>query len=490
MHDNIEQLEAALAELKRKKELEDKLSGKIVLDSNTPFKSAEIFIDTKFMHEKRRTIHHCRDAFWVWCKCYYREIDETTVRRDLYEFLEAAFEQKVNKKTGEVSLVPFTSNAAKVSVIFDAFKCLVHNEMKPEASAIWLDESEYHPENFIVFQDGILDLDEWISGNACSLFPNTPNLLNASYLPFEYEQNDGKPNKWLEFLGTIWGNDSESIETLQEWFGLSLTSEMKYQKIMLIVGPPRSGKGTIARVMRKILGEENVAGPVLSSLEQNFGLQSLLNKTHAIVSDARLSAGSNKAIITERLLSISGSDSLTIDRKQRQALTLTLGARITLMSNELPALKDVSGALVNRYILLPMTKSFLGVEDVDLEKKLYSELPEILNWALAGLKRLTERKCFIQPSSAKEHLSELLAVSSPIRAFIKERCVLDSDKVLSLIDLYRKWRNWNLENGYEYTTTTQKFRSDLRNACPQLKIEKAEIEGALVDVYRGIGLSA
>ena len=58
----------------------------------------------------------------------------------------------------------------------------------------------------------------------------------------------------------------------------------------------------------------NVAGPTLASLGANFGLSPLIGRPLAVVSDARL-AGANVHQIVERLLSISGEDLLTIDRK-------------------------------------------------------------------------------------------------------------------------------------------------------------------------------
>src|SRR5262245_42248056 len=36
--------------------------------------------------------------------------------------------------------------------------------------------------------------------------------------------------------------------TLQTWFGYNLTPDTSLQKIAALVGPPRSGKGTIGRV--------------------------------------------------------------------------------------------------------------------------------------------------------------------------------------------------------------------------------------------------
>ena len=94
-----------------------------------------------------------------------------------------------------------------------------------------------------------------------------------------------------------------------------LSADTSQQKMLLIVGPKRSGKGTIGRVLQALLGHSNVVGPTLASLQTNFGLAPLIGKPLAIISDARLGGRSDQASIAERLLSISGEDAVTIDRK-------------------------------------------------------------------------------------------------------------------------------------------------------------------------------
>jgi putative DNA primase/helicase len=66
------------------------------------------------------------------------------------------------------------------------------------------------------------------------------------------------------------------------------------------------------------------------------------------LSDARLSTKADSKIVVERLLSVSGEDSLTIDRKYREPWTGRLPTRFVIMSNELPRLSDSSGALASR----------------------------------------------------------------------------------------------------------------------------------------------
>jgi putative DNA primase/helicase len=79
-------------------------------------------------------------------------------------------------------------------------------------------------------------------------------------------------------------------------------------------------------------------------LVQNVGLAPPIGKMLALIPDAR-TPGAGQRTIVEWLLSITGEDSLTIDRKNKDPVTLTLRSRILLLSNEELQLGDASGAL-------------------------------------------------------------------------------------------------------------------------------------------------
>ena len=121
-----------------------------------------------------------------------------------------------------------------------------------------------------------------------------------------------------------------------------------------------------------------MVNPTLATLARPFGLAPLIDKPVAILPDARLSGRPDNAAITECLLSISGEDDQTVDRKHLPAWTGRLPTRFVLISNELPRLRDASGALASRLILLRFTRSFYGREDVGLFDRLSRELPGIL----------------------------------------------------------------------------------------------------------------
>jgi len=270
--------------------------------------------------------------------------------------------------------------------------------------------------------------------------------------------------------------------------GYLLTPDTRQQKILMLVGPKRSGKGTIARVLQRLLGPENVVAPTLASLATNFGLAPLIGKTLAIVSDARLSARADQAAIAERLLSISGEDTHTVDRKHQASWTGPLAVRFLILSNELPRIADTSGALASRYVVLTLRESFYGREDPDLTEKLLPDLPGILNWAITGWRRLTERGRFVQPASSAEAIRELEDLGSPLAAFIRDRCLVGTAHEVVVAHLFNAWADWCKEQGRDHPGTAQTFGRDLRAAVPSVGSRQPRDAGDRLRVYTGVRL--
>ena len=399
------------------------------------------------------------------------------------------FLRDAKKMSAKGNLEPFNPKKYSVDQLIDALKALCYQKYHPSNGPIWLDQKESPDPKFLIpFRNGLLNLTEWLQTPSTELIPHSPSLLNGYALPFDFTPQGAQICKWATFLDALWPNDSESKELLQEWMGYLLLQDTSMQKILLIIGPPRSGKGTIGRITRELLGSFDVVGPTLSSLSGEFGLEPLLNKSLALISDARLSGNSGNHVIIERLLSISGEDPLTINRKYNSPLTVQLPTRLMLMSNELPDIKDPSGALANRYVVLTLKNSWLGKEDPMLFAHLQVELPDILTWALEGLKRLKKRGCFKQPASSHQTIEDLEAVTSPIRSFVSERCILSPNKLTVISELYHEWCTWCLESGFSKPGSVQLFGKNLRTAYPELYSVRPQEDYNRTRVYKGIAL--
>lgn len=427
-----------------------------------------------------------RGGWWRWCGTHWAEAETEAVRKWLYLRTETAhYMGPVKGGQGELEPKPWAPNKGKIDQLMDAITAPTLLDGDVEAPS-WLDTGAPGA-GIVACRNGLVDV------ITQELHEPTPRYFGTTAVPFDYDAQAPAPEAWLGFLRSIWpqtdGQDADELLALQEWFGYVLSGRMDLQKILLVVGPPRSGKSTIARVLQGLMGKANVAHPTLASLATNFGLAPLLGRPLAIVGDARLQAQGQETVV-ERLLSISGEDSLTVDRKNRDAWHGRIPARLMVVSNELPRFGDASGAIAARFVVLTLRESFLGREDIGLGARLDAELPGILRWGLDGMARLHAAGRFTAPRASVEAVQALADLVSPISAFVREACTTGADETAQVATLYREYAAWCDENG-RGTSSVQKLSSDLRTILPTLSVYRPKVDGrALPRHYRGLGISA
>jgi putative DNA primase/helicase len=430
-------------------------------------------------------IRRWRGEWWRFQGPHWAEAETEAVRKWLYERLEDA--RYVGKnKDGEEELKRWSPDKGKLDKLLDAMTAPALLPKTVDAPS-WISTGE-RAGDVVPCQNGLVDV------HTQKLREMTPDYFGTVCVPFDYDPDVAAPEEWMRFLHTLWpaeeGQDvAAEILALQEWFGYVLSGRLDLQKILLVIGPPRSGKGTIARVLTDLLGRPNVAAPTLAGMATNFGMQPLLGKTLGIVGDARLQSGGTEVVV-ERLLSVSGQDSITVDRKNRDAWTGTIPARLMILSNELPKFGDASGAIASRFVVLTLKESFLGREDIDLDGKLRAELPAILKWALDGLVRLNAQRRITEPAASLESVQALADLVSPIKAFIREVCTVDPAEVVPFSEVYREYGEWCRENGRGIKNTAG-FSSDLRTALPELKTDhRPKVDGRKLPRHvKGLAIS-
>lgn len=314
-----------------------------------------------------------RGAWYVWNGSYYQPASQESLERDILRFLKAKSVQ------------------VKISTIRGIAELLrLEQFLEVEQAPSWLNGGgNADPMHLFPVKNGLLKIRKTAEPE---LLNHTPAFWGMSSTNFGYSR-DSSSNLWLGFLDQLWSDNPDAQAVLQEWIGYCLLPNTSQQKILAIIGLPRSGKSTIARVVTELLGRANVASPSIRSLSGHFGLWGLLDKSLAIIPDATLPRPC--PALEEVLKSISGEDSVDIHRKGMAPLVgLRLPTRLMLLANEHPAFHDPSGALERRLIVLRTEQSFYGKEDIHLTNKLIEELPGILNWAIEGLKRLWKRGRF------------------------------------------------------------------------------------------------
>ncbi len=449
----------------------------LTLDPQDPYPTALTFIDSLFMKDGCRTLHYYAGSFYLFESNRYIEIETDQMNNILYNFLSTAITPYTDD---DGNPKPFKPNTSKINDILNALRAIVLIT-KDKRPPLWLTEGN-HPDPTVILPTKSLLLNL----NTFESTPLTPAFFTMCSLDYEYKPESSPPEKWIEFLNSLWPDDPDAILLLQEWFGYCLTPDTRRHKMLLIVGPPRSGKGTISRILSALVGDGNVARPVLDAFGSTFGLSGLIGKTLAIISDARL--GGQQNAIKERLLNISGEDPITIDRKYKDPMEYKLFCRIMMATNELPAFREDSSALPSRFLGLKINRSFLNKEDISLEEKLRTELPDILNWAIEGYRRLKKNDQFTIPQSSKNLQEELIKVFNPIAVFVEECCVVDNNEFVYCKMLYHEYVDWCNENKYTHHRSINHFGKSLQAYLPQIRVERDTALPTRPTIYYGIGL--
>jgi len=337
----------------------------------------------------------------------------------------------------------------------------------------------------VLFQNGVLCL---TSGQ---LLPHSPQYLTTKIVPYDHNPNARAP-RWHTFLGEIFENDGECIALLQEWLGYMLSPTYAYQKILVMLGPPRSGKGTIGEILHDLVGSLNYSGASLESFADDDFLDSLQHKTVVFSGDTAKRVSRNKAEgVVERMKKISGCDAVDFGRKYKGRMSCKIPSRITLSCNHVPQLFDDSGALAGRLLVLPFENSFLNREDIYLGQTLAAEIEGIAQWALAGLSRLNANRRFTVPAASEGDVDYIKETYSPLSGYVTACCVLgDAAAVTSTADAYESYRLWAMAELEPHLLSRKIFVGALKDATrgKGCRYGPQRIGGEVVRAFRGLSL--
>lgn len=379
----------------------------------------------------RVQLRYYREEWYQWNGQNYQVVSDAAFEAMICAQVQHVVDEMVRRMVGVDGFVAPKVSKTVVSNVVMHMKSLVAIPEKQDAPLISADpncdlyQKIYIPGNVISFRNGLLELKVQ---DELELLPHDPRFFTVNGLTYRYDP-DAKCPVWEKFLHQVfWDEDAQSVDRqkvslLQEWFGLNLVHDLSFHKILNLIGPPRSGKGTICNVLTELVGEENVASPQLNQLLKDTGLAQLVGKQTAIVADSRIGGTmADRELMVAMLLSISGDDYVSVGRKYKSDLKIKLPCRFTIAANMLGVLPDASGALAARSLFLETSQSFVGREDRSLLSKIRVELPGIFNWAMEGLIRLKGLGDFLQPMASMHLVRQAEAIQNPLGEFIKEFC--------------------------------------------------------------------
>lgn len=337
---------------------------------------------------------------------------------------------------------------AKNAALTASWKRLIEHPQLFKRVVPWADG------DVIVCQNGVVDI------TTREFHQHSPKWFARRKIGAAYRPGEACP-QFQKLLGSMFSDRAEAagyIATIQSFMGAALAVNhlsREERKALLLVGPSRTGKTELSRIIRLLIGDP-IATPSVAEISERFGLSSLYEAAAWIRDDA-INEGDD--LDPQRFKTIVTGEPIDIERKHKPAVPgVELSIPVLLTTNALPKARDKSDAIFNRSLILEMTNVVSEAEAHGLRQKMgvgrgdtigshiwKSEAAGVLNWALEGLERLLKKGSYELPESVRNAIQRFKDDNNPVGEWARVAVTKAPYSKVSRHDLMCAYHGWQRE---------------------------------------------
>lgn len=274
------------------------------------------------------------------------------------------------------------------------------------------------------------------------LSPHIREHYRTTQIPVAYDPRADAP-RFKQFMREVFTGDVDGEDktiAVLEMIGYTLMAHCRHERFVILVGTGANGKSKLLGTIEGLCGVENVSGVQPSMFDRSFQRAHLHGKLANIVSEVK----QGEVIDDASLKSIVSGEPTTVEHKFKDPFIMRPFATCWFGTNHMPHTRDFSDALFRRALVIPFNNTFkpeLGNCDYNLQDKLLTELPGILNLALTAYALALENG-FTVPQSCLDAREEWRLEADQVAQFIEAECdIVQTGEIASrfLYDCYRKW---------------------------------------------------
>ncbi len=252
------------------------------------------------------------------------------------------------------------------------------------------------------------------------------------------------------FLDKIMNSNTDLIEFLQRAVGYSLTGDTSEHGLFFLYGGGSNGKSTFINVLKDLMGDYAMhCQPETLMLKRTSGganndIARLVGAR--VVLTTEVEEGSHLA---ENLIKgLTGGDTLTARPLYKEFFDFKPRLKLWIAGNNKPIIRGTDHGIWRRIRLVPFNVTIRDSEkDMHLAAKLRTEMPGILNWALAGC-AAWRKEGLKPPTEILLAVSEYKSENDITEQWLNEQCVRDCGRTLRVSTAYSDYRAWAERSGY------------------------------------------
>lgn len=364
---------------------------------------------------------------------------------------------------------------------------------------LWLEQKYPLPEFdrsrvLVPCQDAYLEIDPTGLITACQphsddgLTYAVPVDTNATWGSLYTPQPLPKNSKFAKFLSLALP-DLEVQTFVQEQCGATLLPAC-YRRAAWWYGRGQNGKGVLAKLIERF--HSQVVALKLEKLGDDFGLTGIIG-----ASLIRVDEKENKAWDEGIFKSLVSSDSVLINRKNRDPLTYCSHAKWLITTNPAPKYRDGSDGVADRIEAVEWTVQVPQKDQVpDYDRVIFeSEANIVLDWLLAGAARVVlrgrARTRAEMPEAVKATFKEVRAKSDSVRAWVDaEKAQTTETAWREKSAVYDAYAAWCISTQIAKHIDAPIFWRAMKDIFPELHEKKAGTTGdrkRLVNIINNTG---
>lgn len=327
-------------------------------------------------------------------------------------------------------------NRAKRSEVVDYLDLLIRDNTKPEDA------------HLIAFKNGLYNI---IDGSFVGF---TPEHIITNKIPWEYTPDANCPLV-DNVLNRLSCNDAEIRALLEEVAGACLYRDNKLGggKAVILVGDKSNGKSTYIEMLHAMLGDRNISTLDFKELDDRFSTAMLFGKLANLGDDISDSFKEDVAIFKK----IATGESIKAENKGKDAFQFIPYAKLIFSANNIPRMKDPTGAAMRRLLAIPLNAKF-SENDSDYDPQIKVKLTQqdameyFILLAISGLKRVLKNKHFTVSQKVQQAKTDYEQENNPILAFIED-CRNDNGDVEGIYneatrEVYIRYDEFCIKNNF------------------------------------------
>lgn len=304
------------------------------------------------------------------------------------------------------------------------------------------DNKQMSSANYIAFRNGVYNLDtDKFEDFSPSII--VTNKINFNFNPLAYSEI---VDRTFDKLAC---NDKDVRFLLEEVIGYCFYRRNELRTSFILIGDKANGKSTYLDTIKTLLGDENTCSLDLRELGDRFKTAELFGKLANIGDDIGDEFIANPAAF-KKLVS---GESMNVERKGQNPFDFNNYSKLLFSANNIPRIKDKSGAVINRLVIIPFDARF-SKDDPDYDPYIKYKLRQdecmeyLINVGLEGLKRVLENYSFTTSKRVQKELEEYEENNNPILMFFKEIGLEDIENEVTR-DVYKKYQEFCLTNSFQ-----------------------------------------